>query len=902
MNQRSVQNTISIRNIIIIVFITIMLTTVSAIGYIVFSKWLASADEMIKQLAEDMNAQIFSQVDSFAHNPQHINAANRLLIENGIIDLTNEIEREKFFVGVLESQSGEPVYSFSYGTENGEYYGARRNENNEIEIMRNNAATNGFSWYYSVKDDMTAGDLVVRAGKFDARTRDWYKAAKASQQPVFSPIYKHFVMNDLTVSAAYPIYGQDRELKGVLGTHIILSNIDNYLKKIVQDPGGFAVILEKDSGALIANSFDMANFTTRADGTFKRLSINETENQSVLQAYQRYMAAGENTFRLNSENDRWYINLTEYHDNGLNWLVITGIPESLFKAGIVANMKLTLLLAWLAVMLSIAVYLGLTKKLIKPLDGLIDTTEKFAQGDLSLRVKVIRNDEIGRIAETFNNMAETIYMLVHNLDAKVQERTAELESTNRELKENKDQLQLILDSTAEAIYGIDNKGNCTFCNASCVEMLGYKHQDELIGKNMHFQIHHSRRDGTSMPLDECKMFKALKAGKGVNADDELFWRADHTSFDVEYHSYPQYKNGEIIGAVVTFMDNTERKENEEHIKYLGSHDALTGLYNRRYFTDELKKIDTKKNLPISIIFGDINGLKLTNDVFGHAAGDALISKCAEIMNLACREEDIVARVGGDEFVILLPNREVSDARKIITRIKNELAKEQIAAIKCSMSMGCYMKTSANQDIMITMENAENEMYKEKTLNRKDLSSDMINAIMATLHNKSPREKQHSLNVGQLCQKIGTAMNWPEIEVAKLKEAGFLHDIGKAIIDANIINKAGLLTEAETREMRQHPVVSYRILNLFDDTKDFAEGVYSHHENWDGSGYPEGLKGEEIPELARIIAVAERYDAMTNPGAMNILSKAEALQEINKMAGTLLDPKIAGVFVKIMTHG
>lgn len=898
-NIKAHKKSISIRMMTIISFIILMSVTVSLIGYIIFSNWLSWADENITKMTEDMSTEIYHQIDTFIDVPQKINEANQGLIENGIVNIYDEVMREMFFVGVLKSNSSEAVYSFSYGTEKGEYYGARRNEKNEIEIMRNSSATDGRSWYYSVTDEMKAGELVVQAGKFDPRTRDWYKSAKEMRKPVFSPIYKHFVMDDLTVSAAAPIYNKEGELQGVLGSHIILSRIDNYLKEIVKDKNALALIIEKNSGRLIANSFDMTNFEILPEGSLKRLTIDEIDNQKITNAYKTYISTGERSVKTKNTDDRMYIKLTEYHKEGLDWLVITAIPASLFTVGIVHNMKLTLLLTLLALIISIAIYLKVTNKLLRPIDSLIYTTEKLSQGDLSQRVTIIRNDEIGSISTSFNKMADTIDVLVNDLEKKVNERTLELEEANSALKENKDQLRIILDSTAEAIYGIDYSGKCTFCNASCLKILGYDHQDELIGKNMHLQIHHSYKDGTAMPKSECKVYQAIMAGKGTHSDDEVFWKADGTSFEVEYYSYPQYKDGKIIGSVVTFFDNSERKKNQEHIKYLSYHDSLTGLYNRMFFENELKRVDIKKNLPISIIFGDINGLKLTNDIFGHVAGDALLRKTAEVLKKVCREQDVVARVGGDEFAIILPDTKASEAEEIIARVKIELFKEKIAAIKCSISMGCDTKTNADQDLEKVMENAENGMYKEKMFNRKTINSETVKTIIDTLHNKSPRERQHSINVSEICQNIGKAMKMPETEVRKLKEAGFLHDIGKIVLNISILNNEGELTAEEEMEMQLHPILGYRILNLFDETMDFAEGVLNHHENWDGSGYPKGLKGEEIPKMARIINIAESYDTMINSFYGNTISKEEALQEIKKQSGIIFDPEIVDIFTEMI---
>lgn len=464
--------------------------------------------------------------------------------------------------------------------------------------------------------------------------------------------------------------------------------------------------------------------------------------------------------------------------------------------------------------------------------------------------------------------------------------------------ESEEKLRIILDSTAEGIYGIDLNGNCIFCNKSCLKMLGYSNQDELVGKNMHSHIHHSRRDGSRYELDECRIYKAFIKGEGEHVDDEVFWRADGTFFDVEYYSYPQFRDGKIIGAVVTFIDITHRKKDVEQIKYLSCHDSLTGLYNKRYFEESLKTMDIEDNLPISIIFADVNGLKMTNDIFGHSNGDELIKKSAEVLKNACRRNDIIARIGGDEFIILLPNAGANDVEKVMARVKNEFSKASITSIKCSISLGADTKTSVLQDLREIITNAENAMYKDKTMERKNNKSDTISTIISTLHEKSPKEKQHSNSVSELCKKLGIALNLHETEIKKLEQAGFLHDIGKIVLDESILNEDNL-SEEDLEEMKLHSVVGYRILNLFDDTLDLAEGVYAHHERWDGTGYPKGLKGKEIPMMARIISIAEVFDKMTSKYKNNILSKEEAIQEIKELAGISFDPYIVEVFVKIL---
>lgn len=471
--------------------------------------------------------------------------------------------------------------------------------------------------------------------------------------------------------------------------------------------------------------------------------------------------------------------------------------------------------------------------------------------------------------------------------------------TNLQLEDNQDQLRLILDSAAEAIYGIDLDGNCTFCNKSCIKMLGYNDQSELLGKNMHEQIHHTREDGTPFPVHECRIFNAFVKGEGAHVDDELFWRADGTSFEVEYYSFPQIRNGEIIGAVISFRDITQRKQKEAEIQYLNCYDILTGLHNRRCFEENRGKIDTAENLPLSVIFADINGLKMTNDIFGHAAGDELIKKSSEILKQVCRENDLVARLGGDEFIILLPKTTEENAGDILEQIRAEFVYARVEAIKCSISLGLYTKRSSEQSLDEIMANAENAMYKDKTMNRKAINKDIIDTIIDSMHSRNPREKQHSVSVSEMCAEMGTALHLAETEISKLCRAGYLHDIGKIVLDQSILAKDSF-TDEELEKIQQHSAVGFRILSLFDDTLDLAEYVYGHHERWDGKGYPRGLKGEEIPLISRIISVTETYDRVFERNHLPLEErKAEALDKIRSGMGNRFDPRIAKLFIDII---
>ncbi|MBN1891816.1 MAG: diguanylate cyclase [Clostridiales bacterium] len=887
-----------IRQSILLFYITVLFISFFCFGILVYANWTASAKKTTERMAAEVNKGIYDRIYDYIQVPYNNNEINRKLIESKMLDMSDEVQRERFFVETLDLyESG--IYSFSYGTVTGEYYGARRNGDGIIEIMRNNEETGGHSWYYSVNEDKTAGDLVVQAGRFDPRTRLWYIAAAETGEGVFSPIYKHFIMNDLTVSAAWPVYNERGDLEGVLGTHLLLTDIGVYLQETVEQYNGKAFILEKDSNRLIANSIGMEDFSVLDDGTLQRYGILDIHDEDIQNAYAQYTSEGPEGAIYTGIRNNYVIDFQELNQNGLDWVVITAIPESYFMADIYKSMLWAAGVLLLSLIVSVFIYSGYTKKRLKPILILLRVSEELSAGDLSKRVDIVRNDEIGLISKSFNSVADKMQSLIENLETTVRERTDELRQANQTAEKSKDDLRLILDSAAEAIYGIDLNGECTFCNRSCLNILGYRTEEELLGKNVHWQIHHTHLDGSQFPIEDCKILRSIQEGKGISVSDEVFWRADDTYLRVEYSAYPQIKDDRVIGAVITFEDITERVKRDEEIKYLNNHDVLTGLYNRRCFEENRSGIDHPDNLPLSVLFADINGLKMTNDIFGHASGDKLIILSAEILKKACRPDDFLARVGGDEFIIFLPKTNREDAELVMNTIKSELSDARVAAIKCSISLGLDIKKDSKQALDEIMANAENEMYRDKTMNRIEINRGIIETIMYSLHDRDPREKQHSIEVSTLCAEMGNAMHLPEAEINKLRRVGYLHDIGKIVIEKDLLSKIPLSDE-EFEKVKQHAVVGYRILNLFDDTLDLAEYVYGHHERWDGSGYPRGLKGEQIPFISRIIAVAETYDRVNNRGAQEPNKNTqEAIDVITQGTGTQFDPEIAKIFIQMM---
>ena len=348
---------------------------------------------------------------------------------------------------------------------------------------------------------------------------------------------------------------------------------------------------------------------------------------------------------------------------------------------------------------------------------------------------------------------------------------------------------------------------------------------------------------------------------------------------------------------MVFRDVSRDKEQQRQILYLSYHDPLTGLYNRRFLEEQMRLVDTERQLPLSIIMGDVNGLKITNDVFGHAEGDRLLQKVAETLRDICRREDVIARWGGDEFLILLPRTTQAVAEEVIERAKQAFREKSEGTLQLSVSLGCSSKTKEEEDLQLTLRQAEEWMYHQKLLEGSSYRNAVISTLLATLYEKSMETEAHAERLKDYCQAVGKALKMTGEEMNELALLAVLHDIGKVGIPEAILQKPGPLTPPEWTEMRRHSEIGYRIAQSAPELSVVAEYILSHHERWDGEGYPRKLKGEEIPLFCRILAVADAYDAMTNDRVYRkALPREDALAELNKNAGTQFDPVVVELFV------
>lgn len=473
----------------------------------------------------------------------------------------------------------------------------------------------------------------------------------------------------------------------------------------------------------------------------------------------------------------------------------------------------------------------------------------------------------------------------------------ERKQMEEEIYIEKELFKTTLLSVGDGVISTDNNGNIMVMNKVAEKLTGWDKTDAF-GKP--FEEVFKIINGNSRKICENPVKIVLQTGDITELENNaILISKNGLEVFIEDSAAPiKDSDGKVTGVVIVFKDFTEKKEKQKQIEYLSFNDHLTGLYNRRYLENSLKYLDIHENWPLTIMILDVNGLKLTNDAFGHQMGDKLLKTVADIIKNSCRDEDVVCRIGGDEFAILMPDTDEKRAYSIREEIINVAAKTKLDSTMVSLAIGYAVKKNDDEDIENIKKIADNNMYKDKLKYGKIMRSKTIETVMRTINSKYMQEQIHTERVSQYCEAIARELNLDKKEVEKIRMAGILHDIGKIMLPSELLNKSEKLTVEEFELIKRHPEAGYQILKSVDEYSTVAELILYHHERFDGDGYTEGLRGEEIPYGTRILSVADAYEAMTAKRSyQRTKTREEAILEMRKHSGTQFDPAVVEVFLE-----
>ncbi len=470
------------------------------------------------------------------------------------------------------------------------------------------------------------------------------------------------------------------------------------------------------------------------------------------------------------------------------------------------------------------------------------------------------------------------------------------------LVESERSKSVFIDNLPGIAFRCRNDKNWTmeFISDGCIELTGYQPEDIILNRIVSYNdlIAAKFRDQVWQDWQLAVDRKARFRG-----EYQLVHR-DKTARWVMETGQPIFgEDGQVQALEGIVIDIDDAKKRNDQILYMNDHDDLTGLFNRRYYEKAKANLDTPDHLPLSIVLADINGTRLVNDAFGHAAGDRLIRSAGSIIRSCLPKDTLLARIGGDEFAVLLPNSSQETIELLISCIHQACRSSNLASDtgpgELSLSFGYATRQDMDSRLDDVEKEAEDIMYRHKLLNQESYHNAIISSVMATMLARSQETEEHAMRLAVMCRQIGETLKLPQKSMDELQLLAMLHDIGKIGVDDSILNKPGKLDDQEWAVMKTHPEIGYRIAMSTSSLASVAPYILHHHERWDGRGYPNGITCEQIPLLSRILAVTDAYDAMTHCRAYRqAMSHELAIEEIRQNAGSQFDPGIVDVFLNL----
>ncbi|PLY16760.1 MAG: hypothetical protein C0631_02780 [Sedimenticola sp.] len=718
-----------LRSIISIPYAVLIIAVVALVGLLSYKTGEDALEQSTHVLRNQTYQQIHQHLDTFLETPHRVNQLNRNFTLMGALDLDDPDAQQKYFLQqlkVFDSVS----YIYFGNTQGGISLAAKRVDGTEV-VRQTDDFIAGRSTVYSLNADGTHDQVLEKREFYDSRSRPWYKSAVEKGAETWSVIYPFFLDRALGITASLPVYHENGELKGVLGTDILLSHIGNYLKKIGTEQSCEIFIFEP-SGLLVASSVDFKPY--RLDENEKKLvRISAIDAHSPL-IRAAYKTISDNVADLGNVNGilqsefeldghKQFLQLTPFHDSrGLDWLIAIAVPEAGFLSSIQRNIQVTIVLCLSALIIAIVLSLIVAHWIAKPLSGLKQAVTSLEQGNWGETVPASRVEELDALSTAFNTMSLQLQALFLSLKRKNKKLNqareqlslahSELESKfseqNDELKESEERYRRLSQAAFEGIV-IHINGVIVDCNHAVETLLGFK-LEEVIGRNVLEFVAPDSVDKTrtqlAYPVD------GLFEIKVVNN------RGEHLIVEARGTATP-YK-GDSTARVVVMRDITASKQLEQTLRILATTDSLTNILNRRQFhalaTNEIRKASRLKHA-VSLLVIDIDHFKRINDNFGHAVGDEVLKSVAVVCQGLLRDFDVFGRIGGEEFAVLLPGTDNLGAKNSAERLRSAVSSSVVAEgdeeMAITVSIGIATLSEEISTLEALFKQADENLYEAK---------------------------------------------------------------------------------------------------------------------------------------------------------------------------------------------
>lgn len=461
------------------------------------------------------------------------------------------------------------------------------------------------------------------------------------------------------------------------------------------------------------------------------------------------------------------------------------------------------------------------------------------------------------------------------------------------LQASESHTRALIEAYPDFVLRLDHTGTILWLKAARDFQIALPAEELLIGRNIGDFLPETLTDRILYYVEETWQSKKNQSFEfEIMIDNQLRYREMR---------FVSCLPGDILAIV---RDITDRKHMEQQLRYIGLHDPVTGLYNRLYFEEEMLRLEDCRQCPVGLIVCDLDGLKLVNDTLGHSQGDTLLKATAHVIRSCFRASDVVARIGGDEFAILMPLSDLATTEQACQRIRNASTEYSLSnpLIPISISVGMAIKSDPAVPMNAVFKEADNNMYREKLHHSQSNRSAIVQTLATAMEARDFITDGHADRLQDIVADMGDSLGLTASTISDLRLLARFHDIGKVGVPDHILFKSGKLTTEEYTIMQRHSEIGYRIAQSSPDLTPIADWILKHHERWDGQGYPLGLAADDIPLACRILGIADAYDAMTNDRPYRqAMTRQEAIAEIRHCSGSQFDPQLVEIFITIIEN-